>query len=82
MHHTFYNKLLVAPEEHPVLLLTEVPLNPKANHEKMTQIMFKTFNTKVMYMAIQVMLSLYASGRTPDTVIDSGDGVTHTMPQQ
>lgn len=42
--------------------------------------MFETFNCPTFYVAIQAVLSLYASGRTTGIVLDSGDGVSHTVP--
>ncbi|MHA1953814.1 MAG: actin, cytoplasmic 2, partial [Candidatus Heimdallarchaeaceae archaeon] len=78
-HYTFYNDLRVNPNEHPVLL-TEPPLNKNQNKEKMAELMFDTFNVPAMYISMQAILSLYASGRTTGIVVDSGDGVTHIVP--
>ncbi|XP_068243380.1 actin, muscle-like [Palaemon carinicauda] len=78
-HHSFFNELRVTPEESPTLL-TEPPLNPKVNREEMTRIMFETFGVPAMYVAIQAVMSLYASGRTTGMVCDAGDGVSHMVP--
>jgi actin-related protein len=75
----FNNELRMDPSEHKVLL-TEAPMNPKVNREKMTSLMFETFNVQGLYVAIQAVMSLYSNGRTTGCVVDSGDGVTHTVP--
>ena len=78
-HHTLYSELRVSPEEHPILM-TEASLNPKLNREKMTQIMFEVFNVPCLYVNVQAVLALYSSGRTTGVVLDSGEGISHTVP--
>ena len=78
-HHTLYSELRVAPEEHPILM-TEASLNPKQNRERMTQIMFEVFNVPCLYVNVQAVLALYSSGRTTGIVLDSGEGISHTVP--
>lgn len=46
----------------------------------MIEIMFDTFHVPAFYLAIQAVLSLYSSGKITGLVLDSGDGVTHTVP--
>ncbi|KAL9598765.1 MAG: hypothetical protein Q9219_004262 [cf. Caloplaca sp. 3 TL-2023] len=65
--------------QHPVLL-TEPPLNPRANRDMAAQLLFETFNVPAIYTSIQAVLSLYASGRTTGVVLDAGDGVSHAVP--
>ena len=62
------------------VLLTEVPLTPKANRERMTQIMFEDYNCPAMYVSSSAVLALYNSALTSGCVLESGGGVTHVVP--
>ena len=73
------DQLQTFAEEHPVLL-TEAPLNPRRNREKAAEIFFETFNVPALFVSLQAVLSLYATGRTTGVVLDAGDGVTHAVP--
>lgn len=77
--YVYEHELKTLSEDHPVLL-TEPPLNPKQNRDMAAQILFEQFNVPAVYMSIQAVLSLYASGRTTGIVLDCGDGVSHAVP--
>ncbi|KAI4151153.1 MAG: hypothetical protein LQ340_003674 [Diploschistes diacapsis] len=77
--YVYTEELKTLSEEHPVLL-TEAPLNPRANRDTAAQILFETFNVPALFTSIQAVLSLYASGRTTGIVMDAGDGVSHAVP--
>jgi len=61
-------------------MLTEPPMNPMQNREKMVQVMFEEYGFQACYIAIQAVLTLYAQGLLTGVVVDSGDGVTHIVP--
>ena len=75
----FYERLCIAPAEDPVLL-TDEPLNSKANREKMTQIFFETYLTPAVYVSNKAPLSLYASGKRTGVLVDIGDDVSYSVP--
>nr|AAI39517.1 Si:ch211-241j12.3 protein [Danio rerio] len=74
-----FQLLSAAPEDHPVLL-TEAALNPLQNRQRMVELMFEAFSVPLTFVAVQAVLALYASGRTTGVVLDSGDGVSHSVP--
>ena len=69
-HHAFHNELRISPGIYP-LLLTETPLNPNSNREKMAEIMFEKFRVPSLYFALQSVLAVYGAGRTTATVLVS-----------
>lgn len=77
--HTFGKELGINPKDHKILL-TEPPMNPKKNREKMAEVMFEKFGFQGVNVSIQAVLTLYAQGLTTGVVVDSGDGVTHIVP--
>jgi actin-related protein len=65
-------KRFVHLTKHP-LLFTEAPLNPRQNRDRAAQIFFETFNVPAMFVSIQAVLALYASGRTTGAVLGALD---------
>ncbi|XP_034359778.1 actin-related protein T2 [Arvicanthis niloticus] len=77
--HLFEWELGVKPNERPVLM-TEPSLNPRENREKTVEVMFETFDVPAFYLSDQAVLALYSSACVTGLVVDSGDGVTCTVP--
>ncbi|XP_048482115.1 actin-related protein 2 isoform X1 [Plutella xylostella] len=73
------SKMDIDPKDTKILL-TEPPMNPTKNREKMIEVMFEKYGFDSAYIAIQAVLTLYAQGLISGVVVDSGDGVTHICP--
>jgi len=59
--YTFDEKLKVDTKGQKVLL-TEPPMNPKVNRQRMAEVMFEEYGFGGVYVAIQAVLTLYAQG--------------------
>ncbi|KAI9478357.1 MAG: actin family [Benjaminiella poitrasii] len=76
---TFKDMLRIQPEEHP-LLCTEPAWNTKENREKAIEIAFEKFHFPAFYLAVDAVLTAFSVGRATALVLDSGGGVTSTVP--
>ncbi|CBY13008.1 unnamed protein product [Oikopleura dioica] len=78
--HTFGEDCLNIDTAMSKILLTEAPMNPKKNRERLVETMFEKYGFQGAYVAIQAVLTLYAQGLHTGVVVDIGDGVTHICP--
>lgn len=79
LHHTMFDQLHVDPSEHPVLI-TERARNSKECRERMTELMFETFNIPSFYIGNQSLFSLISSGKKTGIVLNIGDGLSEIVP--
>ncbi|CAD8043588.1 unnamed protein product [Paramecium primaurelia] len=78
-HNAFYNYLNTIPDESSILITSYLSTQRKEK-EKITQIMFETFNISQFNIQIQSILSLISSGKTTGFIVDSGNDTTYFVP--
>ncbi|EAX92523.1 Actin family protein [Trichomonas vaginalis G3] len=78
-HHTYYNELLVVPDQHPVII-TEKQCATQHAREKTIQMFFETFNVPGYYSGVQSVFALLSCGLTTGIVWDGGEGYSSVVP--
>ncbi|CAO2641681.1 Actin-like protein 9 [Lemmus lemmus] len=77
--HILEHDLRVATQDHP-LLFSDPPFSPVTNREKLVEVAFESLHSPAIYVASQSVLSVYAHGRVNGLVVDTGHGVSYTVP--
>ncbi|XP_008842819.1 actin-like protein 9 [Nannospalax galili] len=77
--HALEHDLQVATKDHP-LLFSDPPFSPVTNREKLVEVAFESLGSPAIYVASQSVLSVYAHGRINGLVVDTGHGVSYTVP--
>ncbi|KAM0832707.1 hypothetical protein ACQ4PT_064728 [Festuca glaucescens] len=74
-NHAFRRRLLINPEEHP-MLIAEPSTNSGQQREKAAELMFEKYKVPALFLAKNAVLTSFASGRATSLVVDSGGGST------
>ena len=78
-HHALYNELRVAPEEHAIVV-TDSPCSPRADRERLCQLLFETFGARHVHLTTKPILALFSSGRTTGISVHVGDSGVTVLP--
>ncbi|KAJ6245114.1 actin-5c-related [Anaeramoeba flamelloides] len=79
LHHTFYNELVICPEEHPLVLL-EPCLSKNNNRMKLTEYLFETHNCCSLSFLSDPEMSLYNSFIKTGLVLSVGASGSWAVP--
>lgn len=60
--------------------MTEAPLNPRANREKLTEIAFEQIQVPRFFPQISSLCALYCEGITSGLILESGEGISTCVP--
>ena len=78
--YTLTEKLNLEDLSDKKIILTEAPLNPIENKQKILEILFEKLGVGFVNIEPQAKCTLFAEGIDTGIVLDSGDGVTHCIP--
>ena len=78
--YTLTEKLHIQDLSDKKIIVTEAPLNPLENKQKIFEILFEKLGVGAVNIEPQAKCSLFAEGIDTGIVLDSGDGVTHCIP--
>lgn len=76
----FYRQCAWVKGDEGACLITEPMFTSKADRERLTQMMFESFNVSGLYVAEQPVAALYAVGKVTGVSVDVGYSVTDVAP--
>jgi actin, other eukaryote len=62
------------------LMMTEAPLNPRRNREKMAELALEHFQAPKFQISMQSLNAIYAEGLLSGLVLESGEGISTCVP--